>query len=142
MEKNEAQTYLEKLTWRYATKKFDPSKKIPAQTWSALEKSLQLSPSSFGLQPYAFIVVTDPAVRAKLRVVAHDQPQVTESSHLVVFAARTNLDKVYVAKYIDHIAKVRGVSRENLAAFQSRIAAANTGDSSTRRNRALIEALD
>jgi len=87
-------------------------------------------------------VVTDPAVRAKLRVVAHDQPQVTESSHLVVFAARTNLDKVYVAKYIDHIAKVRGVSRENLAAFQSRIAAANTGDSSTRRNRALIEALD
>ena len=65
--------------------------------------------------------MTDPEVRAKLRAVAHNQSQVTDSSHLAVFAVRTNLDKDYVAKYIDHIAKARGLSLENLAAFQSRI---------------------
>jgi nitroreductase len=73
IEEVEAQTYIDRLAWRYATKKFDPTKKIPAETWSALEKSLQLSPSSFGLQPYAFIVVTNREVKAKLRADAHDQ---------------------------------------------------------------------
>jgi nitroreductase len=56
MQKIETQAFLENLSWRYATKKFDPTKKIPADAWSALEKSLQLSPSSFGLQHYAFVV--------------------------------------------------------------------------------------
>jgi len=54
------------LRWRYATKKFDPSKKIPAGVWSALEEALVLTPSSFGLQPWKFFVVDNPALRARL----------------------------------------------------------------------------
>ena len=53
--------------WRYATKKFDPTKKIPAELWSTLEQTLVLTPSSYGLQPWKFIVVTDAALKAKLR---------------------------------------------------------------------------
>ena len=54
------------LNWRYATKKFDPAKPISAETWHALEQSLILAPSSIGLQPWRFVVVTDPAVKAQL----------------------------------------------------------------------------
>src|SRR5687768_10200218 len=76
------------LNWRYATKKFDPARRIDAADWRTLERALVLSPSSFGLQPWRFFVVTDPAVRAKLRQSAWDQPQVTDASHLVVFAVK------------------------------------------------------
>ena len=54
------------LQWRYATKSFDPSKKIPADVWSALEDSLVLTPSSYGLQPWQFLVITDQATREAL----------------------------------------------------------------------------
>ena len=81
------------LRWRYATKKFDPASKIPADVWDALEQSLVLTPSSFGLQPWKFLVVSDPAVRARLQPESWNQPQVTEASHFVVLAARTDLTK-------------------------------------------------
>jgi len=55
------QTLLDALQWRYATKVFDASKKIPAEVWSALEQTLVLTPSSYGLQPYQFLIVQDPA---------------------------------------------------------------------------------
>jgi nitroreductase len=83
---------LQALQWRYATKAFDPNRKIPAATWAALENALVLSASSFGLQPYPFIVVTDPAVRARLLPHAWNQRQVMDASHFVVFAARTASD--------------------------------------------------
>ena len=54
------------LRWRYATKRFDPARKIPAATWDAIEESLVLTPSSFGLQPWKFIVIQDPLIRANL----------------------------------------------------------------------------
>lgn len=57
---------LDALQWRYATKKFDPSRTIPRDLWTPLEQSLILSPSSFGLQPWKFLVITDPAVRRSL----------------------------------------------------------------------------
>src|SRR5258708_4680605 len=78
-----------RLSWRYATKKFDPSNKITPQEWSALEEALVLSPSSFGLQPWKFIVVDDPAVRVELAAASWGQRQVAEASHLVVFAVRS-----------------------------------------------------
>ena len=60
-------TILENLSWRYAVKKFDATRKIPAATWSAIEQATIASPSSYGLQPWKFIVINDPAIRAKLR---------------------------------------------------------------------------
>src|SRR5688572_20575293 len=81
---------IERLEWRYATKQFDPTLKIDENTWSALEESLHLSPSSGGLQPWKFVVVTDAVMREKLLPASFGQTQIRNASHLVVFAAKTN----------------------------------------------------
>ena len=76
------------LRWRYATKQFDASREIPADVWDALEESLVLTPSSFGLQPWKFLVVQDPTIRAELMAESWNQTQVTHASHFVVLTAR------------------------------------------------------
>ena len=91
-------------TWRYATKQFDASKIIPAPVWQALEDSLVLSPSSYGLQPGQFFVVTNPDLRAKLRPHSWNQSQITDASHLVVFAIPEKVDIPYMEKYLARIA--------------------------------------
>src|SRR5215472_13561880 len=79
---------LQQLRWRYATKKFDPSRKIPAEKWAALEEAMRLAPSSYGMQPWRPFVITDPELRHRLRPAAHRQAKVIDASHLIVFAAR------------------------------------------------------
>lgn len=106
------------LNWRYATKQFDPQRKISGEHWETLEEALVLSPSSFGLQPWKFIVVKDPAVREKLVGASHGQRQVADASHLVVFAIKKNLSEQDVDNYVKRIAEVRGVPRESLAGFR------------------------
>jgi nitroreductase len=106
------------LDWRYATKQFDPAKKIPADVWSALEHALVSAPSSFGLQPWKFIVVTDPAVKAQLRPVSWNQPQVTDCSHHVVFAVRKGVDAVWVDRFLARQVELRGGTVEALAAYR------------------------
>lgn len=109
---------LGQLNWRYATKQFDPARKISAADWAALEEALVLSPSSGGLQPWAFIVVNDPATREKLVSASFGQAQVKDASHLVVFAARTNFGEADVDSHLEQTAKVRGIPVESLAAFR------------------------
>jgi nitroreductase len=106
---------LEQLNWRYATKEFDPKRKISAQDWATLEQALLLTPSSGGLQPWKFIVVTDPAVRAKLVPASYGQEKVSTASHLVVFAAKNNLGEADVDAHLNNIAKTQGVPIEALA---------------------------
>lgn len=93
--------------WRFATKKFDPSKKIAASDWAVLEDVLVLSPSSFGLQPWKFIVVTNPEVREKLKVASWGQAQVTDCSHHLVITVLKELTTEYVDNYIASIASTR-----------------------------------
>ncbi len=112
------ETLLETLNWRYATKQFDASKMIDAITWDALLESLVLTPSSYGLQPWKFFVVQDPALRAQLKTKAWGQGQITDASHLVVFTHRTDLDEADVDRYLARIAEVRGVTVESLAGFR------------------------
>ena len=109
---------LDSLNWRYATKTFDASKKIPVATWKALEETLILSPSSFGLQPYRFLVVTDPALRAKLQPHSWNQTQVVDASHYVVFAARTAMTEAEVDRFLDRVVEVRGIPRESLEGYR------------------------
>ena len=109
---------LEQLNWRYASKQFDPTRKISPQDWAALEDALLLTPSSGGLQPWKFIVVTDASVRAKLQPASYGQAQITEASHLVVFASKTNFSEADVDAFIQHTATTRGVSVESLAPFR------------------------
>jgi nitroreductase len=109
---------LDALRWRYATKAFDSNRKIPADTWSALEDSLVLSPSSFGLQPYRFLVINDPATRERLLPHAWGQRQVVDASHFIVFAARTSVTEAEIDTFIAHIARTRGVTPESLGSYR------------------------
>ena len=112
------QTVVEALNWRYATKAYDTAKKIPADVWKTLEQSLVLAPSSYGLQPYKFLVVNDPAKRAELRPHSWGQPQITDASHLVVFAARTTLTERHVDEFIQRVSDVRGVPADALGGYR------------------------
>ena len=109
---------VKKLKWRYAVKKFDPSRKIPAEQWQALESALILSPSSYGLQPWRFIVVNDPAIRKRLRAASWNQAQVVEASRLVVFAIKKDLNAADVEHFVRRIAQVRGVSVKSLSSYK------------------------
>jgi len=111
-------TLIEALNWRYATKKFDSTKKIPADTWASLEQALVLAPSSFGLQPWKFIVVQDPATRQKLSAVSWGQTQPVECSHYVVFTVRKNLGADHVDRYLDRIVEVRGGTKDALKGYR------------------------
>jgi len=109
---------LESLRWRYATKSFDPARKIPADLWAVLEECLVLAPSSFGLQPYRFLVVKDSAVRERLLPHAWGQRQVVEASHFVVFAARTEITEAEIDAFLSHTANVRGMPVGSLAGYR------------------------
>jgi nitroreductase len=106
---------LTQLQWRYATKAFDPARKIAPMAWAALEESLVLTPSSFGLQPWKFVVVSRAETREQLVAVSCDQRQVADASHLVVFAIKSELDETDIDSHVERIAKVRGTGRESLA---------------------------
>lgn len=103
------------LNWRYATKQFDPTRKISAKDWEILEESLVLTPSSVGLQPWRFLVIEDPELRTKLQPVSYGQSQITDASHLVVIAAVTDISEEDVDRHIARIAEVRGITTEDLA---------------------------
>jgi len=115
---------LNALEWRYATKRFDTTKKIPAEVWQALERALILTPTSYGLQPYRFIVLTDLEKRAELLAHSWNQQQVVECSHYVVFTARTKLTEMDVDNWIQRLAEVRQVPAGSLSAYRGMM----TGD--------------
>ncbi len=113
------ETIQQALDWRYAVKKFDAQKKITAQDWKTLENSLVLSPSSYGLQPWKFLVVQNPSLRQQLRDVSWGQTQVTDCSHYVVFTYKHKMDEAHIQKYIERIAKVRNVPSTALEGFKN-----------------------
>ncbi len=118
---------LEALNWRYATKAFDPTKKIPTETWNALKETLILSASSFGLQPYRFLIIENPTLREQLLPHSWNQRQIVDASHLVVFAARTTLSDVEIDRYLNRIVEVRGITRESLEGLRGMMGASLTG---------------
>jgi nitroreductase len=109
---------VQQLQWRYATKKFDATRKIPTETWTALEQSLVLSPSSFGLQPWKFVVVNSPEIRAQLLPISWNQSQVVDASHFVVFAGRLRLDSVDIDSLIAKTSELRSVAPEKLEGYK------------------------
>jgi nitroreductase len=115
------QQLLAGLQWRYATKMFDSSKKIPADVWSALEKTLVLTPTSFGMQPYRFLVIDSPEVREQLLPHSWKQNQVVEASHFVVFTTRTELTEADVDKLIKRSCEIRKVPEESLDGYRNLI---------------------
>ena len=112
------QQLLTALEWRYATKVFDPGKKIPAETWQALERVLVLSPSSYGLQPYRFLLINNPAKRAELLPHSWNQKQVVDCSHYIVFTARTKMTEADMDQFIALISRTRNLPVESLGSYR------------------------
>lgn len=113
---------IDKLNWRYATKKFDSTKKLSAEQLDNLLTAVQLSPSSYGLQSYKVLVVEDAAIRQQLREAAYGQAQLTDASQVIVFATETKIDEALVNKYVDLIAATRQLSLDKLEPYQQVIA--------------------
>lgn len=113
------ETLLRQLNWRYATKKFDPTKSIAGEDWAALEQALVLTPSSIGLQPWKFVVVTDPDTKSRLVPASWGQKQAAECSHFVVFAVRRDLSVDHVDRHIARMAEVLGVTLDSLVKFKA-----------------------
>ena len=113
---------LSALNWRYATKQFDASRSISEGVWDIIEQSLVLTPSSFGLQPWKFLVVRDPAIRAELQPESWGQSQVTEASHFIVLAARTDLTAADIDAWVTRMAEVQGKTPETVAPLRGMIA--------------------
>ncbi|MFM7643108.1 MAG: NAD(P)H-dependent oxidoreductase [Cyanobium sp.] len=90
---------------------------LPADTWVALEEILRLSPSSYGLQPWKFLVITDRALRADLRPFSWNQSQITDCSHLVVFLRQRTVSEEDLQRLLAHTAEVRGVTTESLSGY-------------------------
>jgi nitroreductase len=109
------------LLWRYATKKFDPNRTISSDQWQTLEDTLRFSPSSFGLQPWHFIVVVNPDLRKKLQTHSWNQPQIVEASHLVVLASARAIDESYIDSCLSLTAETRGIAVSDLAAYRGMI---------------------
>lgn len=118
MENLSPEKLIESLEWRYATKKFDTEKKINEKTWKCLEEALILSPSSYGLQPWKFIVVQNQEIKDQLRAVSWNQSQVSECSHHVVFAIKEKMDEEHITHFINHTAKVRGLDPAGMEGYK------------------------
>src|SRR5882724_5245857 len=110
------------LNWRYATKKFDPLRKISPEDWAVLEEALILSPSSYGLQPWTFVVITDQEMRERLFPATCNQCQILDCSHFVVFAARTKITDEDIDRHVARTAEVRGGTVEALKRFRDSVA--------------------
>jgi nitroreductase len=110
---------LEEMNWRYATKKFDPSKKISAEQLDVLLEVVRLAPTSYGLQPFKVIVIQSPEIREQLLPFSFGQRQVVEASHVLVFCAETQLDSTTIDQYIERIATTRNQDETELQGYKS-----------------------
>lgn len=110
-------TFLENQNWRYATKKFDASKKVSAEDLNTLKEAIRLSASSYGLQPYKIIIVENPELRAKIQPSAWGQTQIVDASHLLVFANEVNFGAEGIDAFIANMSQTRGIPVDNLQPY-------------------------
>ncbi|GMN05666.1 NAD(P)H-dependent oxidoreductase [Croceitalea sp. MTPC5] len=108
---------LENRTWRYATKKFDSTKKVSAEDLESLLEATRLSASSYGLQPYHVFVVTDQALKERLRGVSWGQSQITDASHIIVFAHKTDFGPELIDTYLENVSETRNIPAESLKGY-------------------------
>lgn len=120
--------------WRYATKKFDASKKISNEDFETLKEAIQLSTSSYGLQPYKILIIENPEVRAQIQPAAWGQTQIVDASHLLVFANVTNFGETEIDNYINLMAETRGISVESVKGYADFMKMKITGLPEEQRN--------
>jgi nitroreductase len=109
--------FIKNANWRYATKKFDATKKISKQDLETLKEAIRLSASSFGLQPYKVLIIENPELRAKLQPAAWGQSQIVDASQLIVFANITNFGETEIDASIANTTKTRGLPADALKGY-------------------------
>ncbi|PWE28477.1 NAD(P)H-dependent oxidoreductase [Pararhodobacter marinus] len=114
---------IEKLHWRYATKKMDPNRAVPDAALERILEAARLAPTSSGLQPFEIVVVTNPEIRAQLRAAAFDQAQITDGSHLLVFAAWDNYTEERIDAVVEQTGAERGGVSDALTGYYERLKA-------------------
>jgi nitroreductase len=110
-------TFLDNQNWRYATKKFDASKKISTADLHFLKEAIRLSASSYGLQPYKVLIIENPKLRAKLVAACYGQAQVADASHLLVFANELNFGEAGIDQLAKNISETRGLTLESIQGY-------------------------
>lgn len=110
-------TFIENQKWRYATKKFDATKKIATKDLETLKEAILLSTSSYGLQPYKVLIIENPELRAKLQPASWGQTQIVDASHLLVFANSVDVTENEIDNYMANIANTRGLQIEDLKPY-------------------------
>ncbi|RZJ31786.1 MAG: NAD(P)H-dependent oxidoreductase [Flavobacterium sp.] len=110
-------TFITSQNWRYATKMYDSGKKISDSDLNILKEAIRLSASSYGLQPYKVLIIENPEIREKLKPAAWNQSQITDASHLVVFANKTGFGDADIDSHIENVSAVRGIPVESISGF-------------------------
>ena len=108
---------LENLKWRYATKKYDASKKVSEEDINKIKEAIQLSASSYGLQLYKVLDIKSAEVREKLKPATWNQPQTTDASHLMVFCVPSSLEDIMIDSFVELRAKTQGVEVDALKGY-------------------------
>lgn len=111
----------ERLAWRYATKKFDPARKVPRDKLDNILEAVRMAPTSSGLQPFELFVVTDPDIRSRIREAAWNQAQITDCSHLLVFAAWDDITPERINMMFDLTNEVRGFRNEGWENYRQQL---------------------
>ncbi|MDD2916503.1 MAG: NAD(P)H-dependent oxidoreductase [Candidatus Gracilibacteria bacterium] len=113
-------SFLNNLEWRYATKKFDTSRKVSSENLDTILEAIRMTPTSFGLQPYHFYVVNRPDVMMKIQEASWNQPQVGTASHIIVMCARNDLMQTK-DEYFDAMSGGKAEIRASLAGFEQMV---------------------
>jgi nitroreductase len=111
--------FLEALRWRYATKKFDPEKVVSEQSVESLLEAANLSATSYGLQPFRFVVIRNQQLQDQLVAASYGQRQVADASHVIVIASRTDVDSDYISRYIDFVESERKLPPDALDDYKT-----------------------
>ena len=109
--------FLENQNWRYATKKFDNTKKISSEDLATLKEAIRLSTSSYGLQLYKVFIIENPEIRSKLQAASWGQSQIVDASQVVVFANFTHANNEDIDAYLTNVANTRGIPAESLNGY-------------------------
>lgn len=126
--------FIETQNWRYATKKFDATKKVSDSDLEILKESIRLSASSYGLQPYKVLIIENPELRAKLQPASWGQTQIVDASHLLVFANYKTIDDSHIDEYVENIIKTRKISLESISGYADFMKQAISQKSETEKN--------
>jgi nitroreductase len=110
-------TFIENQNWRYATKKFDNTRKVSKEDLEFLKESIRLSSSSYGLQPYKVFIIENPEIRAKLQPASWGQSQIVDASQVIVFANQVNVGNTEIDAYFDNMSKTRNIPLEALQGY-------------------------